>query len=175
MTIPLWCSVDDRGVLKETGRPPAGSRPLVEAAELLLPPLVTGLHHSFRLWQMARLSPGPLAPERIWIDPAGGLAVRFDNGYHPEPLYPVGAQAGLAAWLVLLDKRVETFVVIARARSVWTTAELAGALSFTTPSLLPSALVQQPPDNWTRVAVALAQAVADGPLPDLHTDRHWKE
>lgn len=175
MTTPLWCSVDDRGVLKQTGRPPADSRPLAEAAELLLPPLITALHHSFCLWQMAHLSPGPLTPARIWINPAGGLAVRFANGQRPQTLYPVAAQAGLAAWLVLLDKWVETFVVIARARSVWTTGELAGALSFTTPSLLPAALVQQPPDNWMRVAAALARAVADGPLPGLHTDRHWKE
>jgi hypothetical protein len=172
---PLWFRVQGLGVLKETGRPPADSRPLIEVTALLLPPLVTELHRSFRAWQMAGISPAPVTPDRFWIDPAGGLAVRFESGQHPETLYPVGAQAGLAAWLVLLDKWVETFVVIARARSVWTTGELAGALSFTTPSLLPSALTSQPPDNWARVAVALAQAVADGPLPGLHTDRHWKE
>ena len=172
---PLWYAVDEKGALQQTSTPPAGSRPLAEATALLLPPLITALHRSFRAWQVAALSPGPVTADRLWIDPAGGLAVRFADGRRPQTLYPVGAQAGLAAWLVLLDKWVETFVVIARARSLWTTGELAGALSFTTPALLPSALTRQPPDNWERVALALARAVADGALPGLHTDRHWQE
>jgi len=169
----LWCAIGNKGVLHQTGAPPAESRPLAQSTALLLPPLITELHRSFRVWQMAGLSPGPVIPERLWIDPAGGLAVRFASGEYPETLYPVGAQAGLAAWLVLLDKWVETFVVIARARSVWDTAELAGALSFTTPSLLPPALIRMAPDNWARVAVALARSVAEGPLPGTHTDKHW--
>lgn len=170
---PIWCSVDGDGVLKETGAPPDGSQPIEQAASLLLPPLVTRLHISFRAWQQAGLSPGPVIPRRLWIAADGGLAVRFAGGQRPQPLYPVGAHAGLAAWLVLLDRWVETFVVIARARSLWTTAELAGALSFTTPSLLPPDLLRMNPNNWERVAQALAQAVADGPLPEGHTDSHW--
>ncbi len=169
-----WWMVDEQGRVHETSAPPAESRPLNQATALLLPPLISHLHTSFHAWQMAGLSPGPVIPERLWINPAGGLAVKFAGGRSPERLYPVGAQAGLAAWLVLLDKWVETFVVIARARSIWNTAELAGALSFTTPSLLPAQLTRTAPDNWERVAVALARSVADGPLPGLHTDKHWQ-
>lgn len=171
---PIWFAVDGQGTVQQTSAPPVESRPIAQASGLLLPPLITELHRSLRAWQIAGLSPGPVIPERLWIDPAGGLAVRFADGRQPDPLYPVGAQAGLAAWLVLLDKWVETFVVIARARSVWNTAELAGALSFTTPALLPPGLIRMTPDNWARVAAALARSVADGPLAGNHTDRHWR-
>jgi hypothetical protein len=80
----------------------------------------------------------------------------------------------LAAWLVLLDKWMETFVVISRARATWTPLELAGALRFTTPPYLPAPLTTEPPDNWTRVAHALSVAIVDGPLAGAPQDRHWQ-
>ena len=61
---------------------------------------------------------------------------------------------------------METFVVIARARAVWSVQELAGALTFTSKPFLPAALVYMPPDNWERVALALATAIGDGALAD---------
>jgi len=69
---------------------------------------------------------------------------------------------------------METFVVIARARSIWTVGELGAALTFMTPAFLPARLVAQAPDNWARVALALATAVADGPLAGQSADRHWQ-
>jgi hypothetical protein len=47
---------------------------------------------------------------------------------------------------------------------VWNVQELGGALAFLSPAFLPPALMTQPPDNWARVAQALAIAVADGEL-----------
>jgi hypothetical protein len=182
---PRWCTVDSQATLAETTAPPAGSRPIAQATALLLPPLISSLHSNFHAWEMAGLSPGPVVAERVWVNPAGELAFEFKDSRHPTAIYPVGRMAGLAAWLVLLDKWVETFVVIARARAVWSPVELAGALSFTTPSLLPAQLVRTAPDNWERVALALALAVADGPLAGgrrtdghptgAHTDRHWRK
>ncbi len=193
-----WCWIDEAGSLRESTAPPAGSRPIAQATALLLPPLISSLHTNFHAWQKAGLSPGPVTAARMWVDPAGELAVECKETEHPTSIYPVGAyqvgayqvgaMQGLAAWLVLLDKWVETFVVIARARAIWSPAELAGALSFTTPSLLPAELVRTTPHNWERVAQALALAVADGPLDGghqtsgrqtsgrqtaAHTDRHW--
>lgn len=188
-----WCWIDAQGNLREATAPPAGSQTIAQATALLLPPLISSLHNHFHAWQRAGLSPGPVVAERMWVDPAGELSIEFKETQHPTAIYPVGAyqvgaypvgayrvgaMQGLAAWLVLLDKSVETFVVIARARAVWSPAELAGALSFTTPSLLPAQLVRTAPNNWERVAQALALAVADGPLDggrrtDAHTDRHW--
>ena len=43
----------------------------------------------------------------------------------PAPIAHVGLAQELAAWLVMLDKWMETFVVIARARAVWNADELA--------------------------------------------------
>lgn len=141
----------------------------------LLPPIITSLHESLYRWQQAGLDPGPLTPDRIWIDSAGALALAFKRDQNPEPLGHVGLAPALAGWLVCLDKWMETFVVIARARSVWTPTELAGALTFTTPALLPPPLLQLPPvDNWERVARGLAVAVADGPLQGTPSNRHWE-
>jgi hypothetical protein len=154
---------------------PAGSYlPLLGNAERLLPPVVGSLHRHLWAWGRAGLSPGPLVAERVWLGPEGALAIAFADPQEPRPLLQVGIAPELAAWLVLLDKWVETFVVIARARAVWAPSELAGALTFVTPAFLPRRLVQQPPNNWVRVAEALAQAVADGPLAGDSQDRHWR-
>ena len=105
-----------------------------------------------------------MLPDRLSVDPNDQLYFEFPKNTRPQPLTQIGPAPDLAGWLVLLDKFMETYVVIARARTLWTPAELAGALSFTTPALLPTTLVDTPPDNWQRVAQALAIAVADGPL-----------
>jgi len=129
-----WCWIDEAGSLCESTAPPAGSQPIAQATALLLPPLISSLHTNFHAWQKAGLSPGPVTAPRMWVDPAGELAVECKEAQHPTAIYPVGAyqvgaMQGLAAWLVLLDKWVETFVVIARARAIWSPAELASYLA----------------------------------------------
>jgi hypothetical protein len=160
--------------LVSAAQPPLGAERFASNVKRLLPPLVTALHRSFRGWGDAGFSPGAPLPERIWFGVDGQLAFHFDAASQPQPLLQVGAAPDLAAWLVLLDKYMETFVVIARARTVWSADELAGALTFTTPAFLPRALVKQWPENWPRVASALAQAVADGALVGASQDRHWQ-
>ena len=123
-----------------------------------------------------RASPGPITPDRIWCSTEGALAIAFDYNAAPRPLAHVGMAQELAAWLVLLDKWMETFVVIARARAVWSVQELAGALTFTSRPFLPAALIYMPPDNWARVAAALAAAVGDGALAGgAQSEQHWQE
>lgn len=174
-----WCLADEQGNLKLSGRPPAQSRPLLEAADWLLPPIITDLHLAFARWTRHRLSPGPITPQRVWITQQGGLTFHMAAGQFPAQLGPVAAHQDLAAWLVLLDKVMESYVVIARARAIWPIGELAGALPFVTPSLLPQELVTTPPDNWHPLAQALAFAVGDGPLPSEDAapvqsrNRHW--
>ena len=150
-----------------------GLQPLLGNSQRLLPPLVGALHRSFWAWGQAGLSPAPVIASRVWFGAEGDLAFAFRAGEWPRPLMAVGVAPDLAAWLVLLDKWMETFVVVARARAVWPVAELAAAMTFTTPAFLPRALVQQPPDNWAGVAAALAVAIADGPLAGTSQDRHW--
>ncbi len=157
-----------------TSLPPAGMAPFAQRTEQLLPPLITTLHRNFQAWGALGLSPGPVTADRIWFGVDGNLAFRFNRAAAPASLLQIGQAPELAAWLVLLDKWMETFVVIARARSIWTVGELAAALTFMTPAFLPARLVAQPPDNWTRVAQALAIAVADGPLAGQSADRHWQ-
>jgi hypothetical protein len=169
----FWFMQD--GALQRAAHPPTGLKPLIGNGHLLLPPLIGTLHYSFQAWEQAGLSPGPLAPDRVWVDARGGLAFHFTDQTHPQPLLHIGVAPDLAAWLVLLDKWMETFVVVARARTVWGVPTLGGALSFLTPAFLPQALLHQPPDNWERVAVALAQAVADGTLRGASQERHWQE
>lgn len=162
----------------ENGLPvekPASSYVLLASnATRLLPPVVGNLHRHLWAWGRAGLSPGPVVAERVWLGPEGALAIAFADHEEPKPLLQIGIAPDLAAWLVLLDKWVETFVVIARARAVWSPGDLAGALTFVTPAFLPRRLVQQPPDNWVRVAEALAQSVADGALAGDSQDRHWQ-
>ena len=167
---PAWTEPTD---LARDDAPPPGSQPFLEAAARLLPPQISQLHRSFQGWTAARLNPGPVTPGRMRITPEGAVAFRFPLGEGPASQGEVGWGQSLAAWLFLLDKFMETFVVVARARAVWSPEELAQALIFTTPSLLPPDLLRLPPDNWERLARALAQAVADGPLAALPEERHW--
>ncbi|MBU6348572.1 MAG: hypothetical protein KGS73_00325 [Chloroflexi bacterium] len=164
------------GRLFSSIQPLATLRPLLALRSELLPPTISQLHASLSAWGAIGLSPGLITPDRIWGSLAGesALAFFFDPGCSPQPLGHLGMAQELAAWLVLLDKWMETFVVIARARSIWSVQELAGALTFTSRPFLPAAIVHMPPDNWERVAQALAQAVGDGPLRGSgHLEKHW--
>ena len=158
-----------------TSNPPDGAVPFVEGVKTLLPPLVTNLHESLRQWNGVARTPGPVTPERIWFDGAGTLSFRFGAKYKPLPLTQVGLAPALAAWLVLLDHYMETFVVVARARAVWSVDELAAALPFVTPGYLPPKLLRHTNGSWSRTAHAVAAAVADGALAGAPQDRHWKE
>ena len=160
-----------RGVIRRHAQPPRGFVRLLEHPGLLLPPIVSALHESFFAWGLAGYSPGPVTPERIWCTPQGHVAVAFDDRLTPQPLLQVGQAPDLAAWLVLLDKWMETYVIIARARTIWPPRELAGALTFLTPAFLPASLLAVAPDNWERVATALAIAVLDGPLKSDRPER----
>jgi hypothetical protein len=160
--------------LYPSAQPPAGTRPITALSRGLLPPVISTLHESLHEWGTMALSPGPITPDRIWCNADGALSFVFDDLASPGPLSHVGMAQELAAWFVLLDKWMETFVVIARARKIWSVQELAGALTFTSKPFLPAALVYMPPDNWQRVAAALASAVGDGDLREARqSDKHW--
>lgn len=154
--------------------PPAGVKPLKHNLGFLLPPLISELHASFHAWGVIGYSPGPLSPNRVYCNADGLVAFYFDDSDKPLPLLQVGSGPDLAAWLVLLDKWMETYVVIARARMMWNLRELASALSFVTPAYLPTRLAAHPPNNWERVAVALSLVLADGTLHGNPTDQHWQ-
>jgi hypothetical protein len=162
------------GQMQATFHAPSGSKSFVRIAGELLPPQISQLHEQFQAWGAMGLSPGPVLGHRIWLGPQNELCFHFPGNDEPAPLDAVGLAPHLAAWLVLLDKWMETFVVIARARAVWTPLELASALCFTCPPFLPPQLMREPPDNWARVAHALAVAVADAPLAGAPQDRHWQ-
>lgn len=169
----MFYAIRDHTVFPQP-QPPAGLHPITALRSGLLPPVISRLHASLHAWGELGLSPGPITPDRIWCNAEGALAFAFERGAAPPPLSHVGMAQELAAWLVLLDKWMETFVVIARARAVWSVQELAGALTFTSPPFLPAALVYMPPDNWARVAAALAEAVGDGELAGgPHAEQHW--
>jgi hypothetical protein len=169
----MYYRIED-GKLQWTEQPPPATSPFDQLAPHLLPPAISALHTALYAWQQLQLLPGPVRPERVWVGIEGALAFTFLPGQRPVPLLSVGVAPVLAAWLVMLDQRIETFVVIARARAVWTPRELAGALTFTTPAYLPPELVARAPDSWIRVARALAIAVADGPLQGGEShNRHW--
>jgi hypothetical protein len=148
--------------LVRTGVPPAGLRRWQTANAQLQPPQVTALHRSLQAWGRVGFSPGPITAARVWFGEDGALAFAHETA--PKRLLQIGLASDLAAWLVLLDKSMATFVVVARARALWQVDELAAALTFLTPAFLPRQLVQQAPNNWERVAQALAEAVAGGPL-----------
>lgn len=164
--------------LYPTAQPPVGTRPITALRNELLPPVVTQLYESLHEWGEIGLSPGSITPDRIWCSVAGQggatLSFAFENGASPRPILHVGMAQELAAWFVLLDKWMDTFVVIARARAIWSVQELAGALTFTSKPFLPAALVYMPPDNWERVALALATAVGDGKLRGGQSEKHWR-
>jgi hypothetical protein len=152
--------------LVASAQPPAGAQRLAQLSSSLLPPAITALHRSLHAWGELGKRPGLLTANRVWATPEGTLIVYFEEGQAPYPLLHVGMAPDLATWFVLLDKWMETFVVVARARTVWTPAELAAALPFVNPLWLPKPLVAQPPINWVRVARALSSAIADGPLKE---------
>lgn len=158
-----------------TQKPPVGMKPLKHNLALLLPPLIGKLHASFRAWQVVGYSPGTIVPNRVYFNDQGQLAFEFESPYRPLPVSPMGASRDLAAWLVLLDKWMETYVIMARARMVWNVQELASALPFVSPAFLSARLTAHPPhDNWERVAVALSITLADGALRGAPTDQHWQ-
>ncbi|MFN8486875.1 MAG: hypothetical protein U0350_04730 [Caldilineaceae bacterium] len=161
--------------LQNSTQPPVGMEPLPKRIDWLLPPLITDLHRSFKMWGATGYSPGPVSPDRVWFAKDGRLAFTFPRNAAPKKLMDVGLAPDLAAWLVLLDKWMETFVVVARARALWDVQALVGALTFMTPAFLPRALVVQPPNNWARVAQALAAAIADGPMSGAPNNRHWQQ
>ena len=153
------------GRLRQGSAPPAHAQPILKTNKTALPPIVANLHRQFWEWGAVKLSPGPILPAHTWISPAGKLAFALDEGRQPAPLGTnVGQAPDLAAWFVLLDKFMDTSLLVARARGVWSPDELGGALTFMTPAYLPPRLLTHPPDNWQRVARRLAQAIADKPL-----------
>lgn len=164
----------EEGRLRQGPAPPAQAQTIANVSASLTPPVITELHRQLRAWDEVKLSPGPITPARTWVSPAGRLAFAFEEGQKPSAqIATVGQAPDLAAWLVLLDKFMETFVVVARARGIWSPDELGAALTFTTPAFLPSLLVAHPPNNWKRVAQALASTVADRPTADESQERRW--
>ena len=154
----------NNGQLVATVTPPAGVAPIATLQQHLLPPQIGELQRSFAAWATSGMSPGLVTPARTWCNADGRLFFIFEGGHTPQPLTHVGLARELAAWLVMLDQWMETFVVVARARSVWRNEELAAALSFMTTAFLPPALATA---NWQRVAGALAHVVAEGPLTEV--------
>ena len=151
-------------VLQHTHLPPYGAKPLKHNLKLLLPSLISELHINFQAWGKLGYSPGPISPKRVYFNEQGKIAFAFERTEKPLALSQTGSGRDLAAWLVLLDKWMETYVIIARARLIWNLQELSSALSFLTPAFLPPRLVAHPPDNWERMAIALATTIADGEL-----------
>ena len=160
--MPYYFVREDK--LVSAAQPPAGAQLLAQMSKSLHPPIITELHRSLHKWGELGKRPGLLTANRVWATPEGTLVIHFAEGESPLPLMHVGMAPDLASWLVLLDKWMETFVVVARARAVWTPTELISAMTFVNPLWLPQPLVLQPPLNWVRVVRALAAAVADGPL-----------
>lgn len=156
--------------LTATDAPPKGSRPFRAAAEWITPASLPQWHRSFQAWGQANRSPGLISPERIWLAPEEILAFHFSGKERPAIQSAVGSHAGLAAWLVLLDKYTETRTVLESAAAVWPAADLAGALAFTAPALLPASLLTMPPQNWERLARALAHYIASGSIQQPQED-----
>ena len=152
---------------------PADSQPLSRIVATLLPPQISDLHRSFRSWHDAGFALGVISPSRFWLSNDHQLLVCFERGRQPAPATFANRGQELAGWLLYLDKWMETFVVIARARTVWSVAELGSALPFLSPAYRPEALRTLPPDNWERFSSALALALADGTMSGEPSNRHW--
>jgi hypothetical protein len=158
--MPYW--IAQQGSLQRMASPSPAMRLIAQLRAAELQPLLPSLHAGLRAWADLRLSPGPIVPSRVLVDSAGQVAFRSPDDAEPLPLLVnVGAAPDVAAWIVLLDKSVETQPVVATAKQVWTHQELATALPFVTPAFLPAELLGQPPDNWLRVARALAAVAAE--------------
>lgn len=146
--------------LTATSSPPLQSRPLAQATQWIVPQRLEALHRSFSAWGFANRSPGIVSPERIWLTETGLVAFHFKHREQPAQQSAVGGYAGIAAWLVLLSKYTDLSAVLRSADAVWSTNELAGALAFTTPALLPVGVLRVAPANWEAVAAALAARVS---------------
>ncbi len=157
--------------LVATPQPPVGAQRLAQLGNSLLPSVITELHRSLHQWGVLGKRPGLLTIDRVWAIPEGTLVIYFEEGQAPYPMLHVGMAPDMATWFVLLDKWMETFVVIARARAVWTPNELASAMTFVNPVWLPKSLLAQPPNNWVRVVRALAVAISDGPLQSYQANQ----
>lgn len=169
----LYYYIEQENLLSSQ-EPPSGAKPLKHSLGILQPSLVSELHRNFSAWGRLGFSPGLLSPNGVYFNEQGLVAFCYQGADKPHSLLQIGVGPDLAAWLVLLDKWMETYVVIARARMVWNLHELASALSFVSPAFLPTTLVAHPPDNWERVAVALSHTLADGSLAESLTNRHWR-
>ena len=134
MTEPRFFWIDGT-TLRSAAAAPTALHPIETWRGKMLPPLISAWHRSFKTWADLGLSPGLATPGRIWAGQDGALAFRFARNEQPRPISHVGQARELATWLVLLDKWMETSVVVACARAVWSSTELGGALSFTTPRL----------------------------------------
>ena len=161
LTVALWYWYNDDNSPNASPTHPPLSRPIATAVEWLNPPLISTMHSHFARWTTAKVSPGLVIPHRLWVDQDGRIAFRFADDA-PAAIPEVGAGEALAQWVVLLSKWMEIHVVLARARTVWSHAELLEALPFTTPSLLPSQLALFPPNNWEQVARGLAAIIVEG-------------
>ena len=157
----------EHGKLIRREQPPAHSECLLHRRRELTPAAVAALHRAFYAWLDTGFSPGPVLPERIWLHDEGALAFHFEADRQPNRQPPVQLAPDLAAWLLLLDKWMDTYLVIANAREVFSVAQLAGALSFLSAAYLPPELLRSATNQCETVATAVALAVADGPLRTL--------
>ncbi|MCB0116349.1 MAG: hypothetical protein KDD84_19760, partial [Caldilineaceae bacterium] len=141
----------------------AGSRPFMQTSPELSARDRLPLHRSFATWGQHQRSPGIVTPQRIWLGQDDNVIFRFENGDRPTMQSAVGAHAGLAAWLVLLDKFVETQTLLTEAAQIWPVNDMAGALAFVSSAFLPRPLLSLAPNNWERVARSLSIHIANSP------------
>lgn len=155
-----------------TGAPPEGAQSILLASHAQLQSVLGALHRSLCVWGDVGLSPGYITPARVFVTAEGGVTFAFPEKGDAEVIAPqplatnTGAARDLAGWLLLLDKFLATSVVLAEARKVWSSTELASALPFVAPIYQAAALVEMPPVNSERVARALAESIVDHALAD---------
>jgi hypothetical protein len=162
-----WYYFTPANDLMATESPPPESKSFAMATHWIAPSTLEPLHRSFAAWGAAHRSPGLVTPERIWLTTMGTVAFHFERNAQPAPQSTVGAHAGMAAWLVLLAKYTEMSAVIESAGKVWSINDLAGALAFTTPALLPQNVLTLSPNNWESVARALAADITQNRAEQL--------